>query len=290
MSGSRGRFEEKRSEKDMSDLAAIEKRKLERLLGMGSGYVLDFSNRTFQEFVLDSVVCDIYDKKYNYGSGSKANCLRGFWNEEPNHLVAKLLKDLINYGVEIEAFKNDPATLLADCQCILERLSRESSVHETDALLQIGDVKDFRAVLSQIKAAINSDQPENALDRLHTFLTKYVRLICAQRGIDCNRDKPLHGLFGEYIKSLKGSGHIESEMTERILKSSIAIFEAFNHVRNNQSLAHDNPILNYDESLLIFNHIAASLRFLQSLESRVETREKSLPFVRDMPEAEDIPF
>ena len=55
----------------MSDLAAIEKRKLERLLGMGSGYVLDFSNRTFQEFVLDSVVCDIYDKKYNYGSGLK---------------------------------------------------------------------------------------------------------------------------------------------------------------------------------------------------------------------------
>lgn len=247
-------------------------------------------NTIGEHSLLDSIGRDIFDEKYKYASGSKANRLRGFWNEEPNHLVAKLLKDLINYGSEIEAFKDDPSKLLEDCQHILERLSRESLVHETDALSQIGDAKDFRAVLNQIKEAINSDQPENALDRLHTFLTKYVRLICAQRGIDCNRDKPLHGLFCEYIKSLKGSGHLESEMSERILKSSIAILEAFNHVRNNQSLAHDNPILNYDESLLIFNHIAASLRFLQSLESRVKTREKSLPFVRDMSGSEDIPF
>jgi hypothetical protein len=31
-------------------------------------------------------------------------------------------------------------------------------------------------------------------------------------------------------------------MAMRILKSSISILEAFNDVRNNQSLAHDSPI------------------------------------------------
>jgi len=41
-------------------------------------------------------------------------------------------------------------------------------------------------------------------------------------------------------------------MTERILKSSISILDAFNDVRNNKSLAHDNPVLNRNESLLIF--------------------------------------
>jgi hypothetical protein len=35
----------------MSDLTALEKRKLEKLLGMDSGYVLNFSNKTFAEFV-----------------------------------------------------------------------------------------------------------------------------------------------------------------------------------------------------------------------------------------------
>ena len=32
-------------------------------------------------------------------------------------------------------------------------------------------------------------------------------------------------------------------MTMRILKSSISVLEAFNDVRNSQSLAHDNPVL-----------------------------------------------
>lgn len=39
----------------MSSFTNMEKRKFAQLLGMGTRYVLDFSNRTFQEFVLDSV-------------------------------------------------------------------------------------------------------------------------------------------------------------------------------------------------------------------------------------------
>jgi hypothetical protein len=54
---------------------------------MGSGYLLNFSDRTFQEFVADSVGRDIYDSRYNYASGSKANRMRGFWKEEGNRTV-----------------------------------------------------------------------------------------------------------------------------------------------------------------------------------------------------------
>ena len=48
------------------------------------------------------------------------------------------------------------------------------------------------------------------------------------------------------------------------------LVESFNDVRNNKSLAHDNPILNYEESLLIFNHVAASIRFIKSLELSIQ--------------------
>ena len=57
-------------------------------------------------------------------------------------------------------------------------------------------------------------------------------------------------------------------MTERILKSSISIMEAFNTVRNEQSHAHDNPVLSYDESLLVLSHVTSSIRFIQAIESR----------------------
>ncbi len=43
-------------------------------------------------------------------------------------------------------------------------------------------------------------------------------------------------------------------------------FDAFNSVRNNQSFAHDNPILNYSESILIVNYVASAIKFLQSIE------------------------
>ncbi len=43
----------------MSDLTFIEKNALEKLFQMGGGYVLDFTNRTFHEFVADAVGKDI---------------------------------------------------------------------------------------------------------------------------------------------------------------------------------------------------------------------------------------
>lgn len=65
-------------------------------------------------------------------------------------------------------------------------------------------------------------------------------------------------------------------MTERILKSSISMLEAFNDVRNNKSLADDNPILNYEESLLIFNHVAASIRLIKSLETKIQAQMRQV--------------
>jgi hypothetical protein len=126
------------------------------------------------------------------------------------------------------------------------------------------------------------------LDRLHTFVVKYVRSLCLARGVDVPRDKPLHSLFGEYLKRLREAGLIESEMTSRILKSSISVLEAFNDVRNNRSLAHDNPILGYEEALLIFNHIASSIRFLRSVDRRLAHRGR--PTIAETSAEDDNPF
>jgi abortive infection Abi-like protein len=146
-------------------------------------------------------------------------------------------------------------------------------VVEVDALTAISDERDFEAIAKAVREAIEKNSPEGGLDRLHTFVIKYVRSLCAQSGITVKREKALHSLFGEYVKFLRENRLIESEMTYRILKSSISTLEAFNGVRNNQSLAHDNPILNYDEALLIFDHVASSIRFLKSLQGRLPRRE-----------------
>ena len=47
----------------MSDLSNMEKRKLERALQMDEGYVLEFSNKTFNEFMNKT---DNYLDKHRY--------------------------------------------------------------------------------------------------------------------------------------------------------------------------------------------------------------------------------
>jgi len=250
---------------------------------MGSGYVLDFSNRTFQEFIADSTGRDIFDQKYEYASGSKANRLRAFWSKEPNHVVGKLLSDLLDYCKDGSAY---PPNLHEDCRRIVQRLLQDAPVQDVEAISAVSAERDFEVLAKSVRDAIEKNEPESGLDRLHTFVVKYVRLLCKKHGSAADRDKALHSLFGEYIKQLKKSGCIESEMTERILKSSISILEAFNHVRNEQSLAHDNPVLNYSESLLIFNHVASSIRFITAIEEPVNGTKSGPRNGED----DDIPF
>ena len=90
----------------MSNLTKSEKRKLERVLGMENGYVIDFSNRTLEEFVFESTGKEIYDEKYELNSGSKANRLRAFWGIESNYFVGKLLGDIFDDWDEYKGYNN----------------------------------------------------------------------------------------------------------------------------------------------------------------------------------------
>jgi len=84
----------------MSDLTFVEKRHLEALFGMAPGVVLNFSDRTFAEFVYDSVGKDITEQRYYAGGPSKAKRLRTFWAIEPNPIVGKVILDLCMYCKE----------------------------------------------------------------------------------------------------------------------------------------------------------------------------------------------
>lgn len=75
----------------------LERDCFEGLFGMGSGYVMDFSNRTFNEFFRESVRVDIYADKYAVNGDSKAKRLRAFIELEPDPVVGKALSDLLEY-------------------------------------------------------------------------------------------------------------------------------------------------------------------------------------------------
>jgi len=113
----------------MSSLTFLDKRQLEELLGMGGGYVLDFSNRTFQEFFKDAVKIDIYNQRYEKNGSSKANHLRAFWELEDDIKVGKALDGLLAICRHNNNGKTD--TRFDDCQKIVERLLGKTVPQET---------------------------------------------------------------------------------------------------------------------------------------------------------------
>ena len=79
----------------MSSLKDIEKRYLENILDMSSGYVLDYTNATYQAF-FDRHKIDIHGSKHQRYGTSKANKMRAFWEKEPDDLVGKVLAEMLD--------------------------------------------------------------------------------------------------------------------------------------------------------------------------------------------------
>ena len=87
----------------MSSLTTIEKRCFEDLLGMSTGIVLDFTNRSFAQLFHDNANINIYDEKYSLHGDSKANRMRGFWELESDPVVGKILLTIL----EVWKYEND---------------------------------------------------------------------------------------------------------------------------------------------------------------------------------------
>lgn len=142
--------------------------------------------------------------------------------------------------------------------------------NEYDNILAIQPNKqdeDFIKLAKSIRDKIEENQPEIALDHLHTYLVKYLRELNNKHDIDYKKETPLHSLFGGYIKTLNEKKMLESKMSKTIMKYSISILDEYNDIRNNKSFAHDNSLLNYNEAKLIFNNISNLIQFINSIEN-----------------------
>ena len=75
----------------------------------GDGYVMDFTNRTYQEFFRDEVGVDIYDDVYLINNGSsKGKRLRAFMQRAQKASVVKALHGLWEYRVAHMTGHDDP--------------------------------------------------------------------------------------------------------------------------------------------------------------------------------------
>lgn len=275
----------------MADITKVENLKLEKIFDMQGGYVLDFSNRTLNDFVLESINVELYSDKYSDRGESKANRIRTIWQKEHNYKVGTLIFKLLEYWkdkkiLSYKGISEPEQNLYEECVKIANKLIQDIIVEEIEVFRDNQTDKDFSLLAKSIRESIEKNEPEVALDRLHTYVMKFIRKLCDTHLIGYNKEESLNAIFGKYVKFITSSGKIESQMTEKILKYSINVLESFNDIRNNKSLAHDNKILNYTESLLIFNNVTNSIKFIETIEHIIETDAKK----NNEQKWEDLPF
>ncbi len=108
----------------MSTLTRNDRRYLEKILEMDYGYVLNYSDATYDEVFRRHGV-EIHAERFQTYGTSKAKKMRSFWDQEPDALVATVLGDMLDeYEVDcdLEGGQVD-ASLLEKSRGILARLS-----------------------------------------------------------------------------------------------------------------------------------------------------------------------
>ena len=263
----------------MANLSYREKTVLEELFGMSSGYVMDFSNNSFSQFVGDVINLDVYNSPGYEAYTSKANKLRQIWNNEPDQLVGMLIEALLFHFEDMQ-LKHSRLTdyeqkKIDEMRIVANRLKGNT----LQVNLPTNQEETLQTLLEDINSALARNKPELVLDRLHTFSTKMLRKICDDNNIKTADDKgnnyPLQRLAGMLRKKYEQDSLFQSSFALTAIQTSISLFDKYNAVRNNQSYAHDNNVLGTIEAEFAVKIMADLLCFIDKAESFRKTHVKA---------------
>lgn len=163
----------------MATLDFIEKRKIDRLFNSG-GYVLDFTNATYSQFIIEKTGLDLYAR---YGQ-SKGKNLAAIVANESDIIVGKLLLELLSYMLGFGMINDDNKVLLDECAGIGNRLIGRKSVARVPSREKPADPRqsyDFGPFLKELTQLSSSqDTPQS---RGYAF-ERYLNALFKASGLD----------------------------------------------------------------------------------------------------------
>lgn len=189
----------------MANLDFIERQYFEELFSMGTGYVLDFSNRTFQEFVYEKVNIDVYAR---YEKLSKAKMLRNIMSDYNDTTVGKLLLELMRYMQAKNMVGSGQSELFNKCAEIGNRLIGRSTFTRKQAKPETAPKPpapaiDFDSLLKELYDISRSD--DTPQERGFAF-EKYLRKLFDIYGLEPRGSFKLTG------EQIDGSFVLEKEV------------------------------------------------------------------------------
>ncbi len=188
----------------MSSLSMADRRILEKHFQMEGGYVLNFSDRTFGEFVFEAADRDIHSERFTAGGTSKANKLRTFWKDESDYIVGKLVLALVDYEGTLNLTPDAEVKARAEkCRQIGTRLLAGgpslSPLKEHAKALNANHLADQ---IRRLEASVESD-PSLAIGTAKELIETCCKTILAERGKPVSGTPDVSTLTKETLKELK---------------------------------------------------------------------------------------
>ena len=260
----------------MANLSARNKRELEELFDMQTGWVLDFTNSTFEEFIYDVIGLRVYSDSGYEEYTSKARKLRQIWEQESDAIVGKLTYEMLERCEDLELKKKSVDAYRMKKIGGLKDVCKKLQQPNYRAVELPANTGQLQLIMADIMRSLDSNNPEFALDRLHTFAVGYIQDLCNKHNIKIKDNKgnslPLHSLVGMIIKEYKKTSKICAEFTFIALRNSISLFDSFGEVRNNKSYAHNNDVLDGFEADYVIRIVSETLVFIDKIERLLDEK------------------
>jgi hypothetical protein len=120
--------------------------------------------------------------------------------------------------------------------------------------------------LREAETLIGAHGAASALDRVHTAFHGHLRFECEREGIE-NKDDGITTLLSrlrEKHPKLKIANLNDKANIDKIFRGLSKIVDALDSIRDHNTLAHPNPLLNDAEAMLVINAVRSMLRYLDS--------------------------
>lgn len=278
----------------MSTLSYVQKEKMANFFGIKGGYVFTFLKNGYnktntRDIILEATGVDIYSNPAF--DMSQERCIRKIWDDFDDYSVGKLLKVMLDYYETVAEWSWEQREI-----SIFNSLRElEKRLLQNPVAVPSVENDTLKLVKEDIERNCNNNTPELALDRLHTFSTEFFRSVCRKHNITTTDDRqnalPLQSLVGRLKNWYAENHYFDSEFTIVAIQNTINIFDRFNAIRNNQSAAHPNEMLNRAESMYVVRIVAETLTFIDNIEKikDEEAMQNRLPWDQ-IDEDDELPF
>lgn len=260
----------------MSILNFVDQQKIFKLFDIHDGMLFfcwtkngKHSHNKTRSLILDACNIDI-ENNPSYNCLSDQECIEKILCEGDSLVITNLLNMLIEYFdflMEPSFWCQETSNEFYEVKQIVNKIYQDAC----DSLPSI-DEYDMTLVKKDIEHNMRTGNPELVIDRLHTYATAYVRKICLLHSIEIinnnNRYYPLDTLICSLMQYYGKENYYDNEFSEVAVKCSISVFNKFNLLRNNNSAAHSNNLLNKEDAEFAVKIILNILEYIDKIEEK----------------------